>query len=126
MVVTAFCNVLHIRIGSQPKSVRSFCTACMAPPSLPDSAAVATTSTAAAGVCTAPLEAAHAVVQAAPKQLDGQPLRLDHCQLEGVTLEAGAQVGVDGTTHSLNDLQSQHQQQQQQWLQLHWRDTHTR
>lgn len=90
----------------------SFALPCLGPPSLPDSTATTTTTTAGAGVChTAPLEAAHAVVQAAPKQLDCQPLCLYHCQLEGVTLEPGAQVGVDGTTHALNDLQSQQEQQ---------------
>lgn len=50
------------------------------------------------------LEGAHAVVEAAPKQLDCQPLSLDHGQLECVTLEAGVEVGVDGTTHALNHL----------------------
>jgi hypothetical protein len=61
------------------------------------------------------LEAAHAVVEAAAEELHCQPLRLDHGQLERVTLEGRAQVGVDGATHALNHLQhATHMQQQQQ------------
>eukprot|EP00955_Chlamydomonas_euryale_P031155 327534-Chlamydomonas_euryale.AAC.4 len=42
------------------------------------------------------LKHAHAVVELATKQALGQPLRLDHCQLQRVAREAGVQVGVDG------------------------------
>jgi hypothetical protein len=79
-----------------------------------NSASVAQTAASSAGVRVACLEAAHAVIQAAPKQLHSQTLSFNHGQLEGITLEACAQVGVDGTPHALNHLQQRQQQQQQQ------------
>ncbi len=46
---------------------------------------------------------AHAVIHIPPKQSLGQVPVLNHGKLEGVTLELGVVVGVDGATHALND-----------------------